>query len=125
MAPSRFESVPVHNHLRLVTGLCACKSRIDVQFLRPRVIRPEFKAAAQAASYIRLQRVVTGVAFCVPEESTGQIRIRARSNRYVLAPSLTVLRAVPVPPARQPAALRTDLRRNAIGIDTDQSVISE
>src|SRR5262249_3388428 len=84
-APVAMEISTVHNHLRLIVGLRAGESGVQVEILGKSVVEAELQTVAEAAREIGLQSVVVAVALGEPKESSGEIRIRtARGHRYVL-----------------------------------------
>jgi len=99
-------SLRLSTHLRLVVGLRSGQTRINIQIFCPRVVAAKFQPTADTVRYIRLQRVVTAVAFREPEESSREKTVRPfcpRAGIYrvpcgTVGGTLLKLASVAVPP---------------------------
>ena len=126
-SPVAAQIVAVHDHLRLVLGLRAGQRRSSCPGSSTRC---NWRGTASPGSSRRvtsdLQRVVAAVAFGEPEEA------RAESTDWAAWPTGIYCAPCGTRAARRAGAaglaaggIGADLRRNAVGIDAEQSVISE
>src|SRR5262245_33394929 len=123
-SPIAPQIVSIHDHLRLVLRLRTREARIHIEILGPRVARTELQTAAQSTDQFQLKSVVAAIAFRVPEETIRQIGIRTCGDRNV---SRILSNSCPRRSCAACYAARvcTCQRRNTIGVDAEQSVISK
>ena len=117
--------VGIHHHLRLIVGLRPGQAGIQILIFRPGVIGADFQTSIEPMDHVGFERVVSAVAFGIPEESRAQTGIGARGHGNILPPLHHTSFSGPRGATGNTGGSLANLRRDGIRIDAHQTVDAE